>query len=271
MKQKTKLLADRLIKIISQWPGVECISLNEASLADTLDPYFALILDVFYSGDLPAPEERENAFAAPGFADGGNISAFETGSQGKKDRFLAGDLPVRIEFKSTAQIEELVSFADTKQDSLWVIKDSGTYGFYRLARGEVVFNRTDWIEKIRERLSGTDDRFWNQLREINQSRMEHFLNDLGAALYQQDNFFYLMSSSGFIKYACLTLFCINRRFEPSHRAYYRQAIELPVLPEGFAAQFESFLNAGADFTAERRYSLAKLIARGIVFLRIRNG
>lgn len=235
--------------------------MNEASLEDTLDPYFALILDVFYAGPIPPPEEREIAFARSE-----NISTFETSNQGKKDRFLAGDLPVRIEFKSTAHIEELVSFADIRQDSLWFIKDSGTYGFYRLAQGELIFNRSGWIDRIRERLSAVDSKFWNQLRETNQSRMEHFLNDLGAALYQRDNFFYLMSSSGFIKYACLTLFCINRRFEPSHRAYYNQVITLPVLPEGFAAQFENFLNGGADFTIERRYSLAQIMARGIVSL-----
>jgi hypothetical protein len=266
MKQRTKLLADRLVKVISQWLGVECISLNEASQADTLDPYFALILDVFYSDDIPSPEERENAFTSPGQAGGGNISAFETGNQGKKDRFLADDLPVRIEFKSTAQIEDLVSYADTRQDALWVIKDSGTYGFYRLARGDIVFSRSSWIETIRARLSSADSRFWNRLREMNQSKMEHFLNDLGAALYQEDDFFYLMSSAGFIKYACLTLFCVNRRFEPSHRAYYAQAAALPVQPEGFAAQLESFLDTGSGFTVERRYSLAKLIARSIVRL-----
>ncbi|MDR2053985.1 MAG: DUF4037 domain-containing protein [Treponema sp.] len=264
MKQKTKLLADCLVEIIARWPGVECISLNEASLGDTLDPYFALILDVFCAGPIPAPEEREGAFS--GAVNRGNISAFETSNQGKKDRFLVEDLPVRIEFKSTARIEELISFGDARQDSLWFIKDSGTYGFYRLAQGKVLFNRSGWIDRIYEGLSGMDGKFWIQLREINQSKMEHFLNDLGAALYQRDDFFYLMSSSGFIKYACLTLFCINRRFEPSHRAYYNQVVTLPVLPEGFTAQFENFLNGGADFTVERRYSLAQLMARGIVSL-----
>jgi hypothetical protein len=259
MKQKTKFLADRFVEVISQWPGVECISLNEASRGDTLDPYFALILDIFYSGPIPDPQGRREAYT-------GNVSAFESTNQGKKDRFLAGDLPVRIEFKSTAQIEELVSFADTKQDSLWFIKDSGTYGFYRLAQGEIIFNRSGWIDGIRERLSRADGEFWNQLREVSQSKMEHFLNDLGAALYQRDDFFYLMSASGFIKHACLTLFCINRRFEPSHRAYYNQVAALPVLPEGFAAQFETFLSGGSDFAAERRYSLAQLMARGIISL-----
>jgi len=58
MKYKTKLLVDRFTSIISAWPGVECISLNEAAMPDTLDPYFTLILDIYYRDPLPGPEER---------------------------------------------------------------------------------------------------------------------------------------------------------------------------------------------------------------------
>jgi hypothetical protein len=238
---------------------VECITLNEAALPDTLDPYFALILDIFYAGPIPGPEERRALY-------GGDVAAFESSSQSSKDRFFIGDIPVRLEYKSTRQIDELTSIADTRQEFLWLIKDAGTYGFYRLAQGEILFNRSGWIEKIRDRLSRLGDEFWRALRDASQSRMEHFLSDLGAALIQGDDFHYLISSSGFIKTACLTLFCINHRFEPSHRAYYKQVIELPVLPESFPAQLETFLRSGADSTMERRYSLAQLIARGIIAL-----
>jgi hypothetical protein len=96
--------------------------------------------------------------------------------------------------------------------------------------------------------------------------MEHFVSDLGAALIQEDDFYYLISSAGFIKTACLTLFCINRRFEPSHRAYYKQVTELPVLPESFSARFETFLRDDPNMSRERRYSLAQLLARGIIAL-----
>ncbi|MDR1025312.1 MAG: DUF4037 domain-containing protein, partial [Treponema sp.] len=96
MKYKTKVLVERLIPVFEKWPGVECVSLNEAALPDTLDPYFALILDVFHDGAIPGPEERHAQY-------GEDIAAFEATNQEKKDRFLAGDLPVRIEYKSTAQ------------------------------------------------------------------------------------------------------------------------------------------------------------------------
>jgi hypothetical protein len=96
--------------------------------------------------------------------------------------------------------------------------------------------------------------------------MEHFLSDLGAALIQGDDFHYLISSAGFIKNACVALFCINRRFEPSHRGFYEQVKALPILPEEFIGRFESFLRNDSEMTAQRKYSLAQLIARSVLSL-----
>jgi hypothetical protein len=257
MQYKVQVLLDRFVKMLSSWEGVECVTLNEAAQPNALDPYFALILDVFCSGPIPESEERLKLY-------GDDIAAFETFSN--KDRFLVKDVPIRFEFKTTKNIEELVSIADSKYELLWLIKDAGSYGYYRLANGDVLFSRTDWIKNVRSRLSNLKDDFWNVLRNSNQSKMEHFLSDLGAALIQGDDFFYLMSASGFIKTACLTLFCINKQFEPSHRAYYKKVTELPVLSESFAAQLETFLRDDSEASMERRYSLAQIIARGIVAL-----
>ncbi|MCL2373766.1 MAG: DUF4037 domain-containing protein [Treponema sp.] len=259
MKLKTKMLADRFAGIISGWPGVECVSLNEAALPDTLDPYFALIMDIYYRDSIPASEERQGLF-------GDDLQAFETSGQGNKDRFLIGDIPVRLEYKSADLIDELVAIADTKFDSLWFIKDSGTYSFYRLSYGEVIFSRNGWITDIRKRLANLREEFWNIMRNAHESKMEHFLSDLGAAAMQEDQFFYLISSAGFIKNACLTLFCINRHFEPSHRVYYRKVLKLKTLPESFPSYLEAFLCSEQDLTMERKYSLAQVIARGIVVL-----
>jgi hypothetical protein len=194
------------------------------------------------------------------------VAAFESSGRNEKDRFLIGDIPVRLEFKFTKKVEELVTIADSKPDSLWLIKDSGTYGFYRLAQGDIIFSRNDWIYDIRKRLENLGDQFWAGVRAAAQSKMEHFLLDLGAACFQEDDFHYLISSSGFIKTACLTLFCINRCFEPSHRAYYKQVRELPVLPESFLGELDTFLANEPAMSMERRYSVAKLIAMGIVAL-----
>lgn len=259
MKHKTKILVERFSAILSDWPGVECVTLNEAAQQDTLDPYFALILDVFCSGSIPDAEERCRVY-------GDDVAAFESSGLNEKDRFLIGDIPVRLEFKRTEKIEELAAIADTRQESLWLIKDSGTYGFYRLTNGDIIFSRSGWIHGIRKRLEKLGDRFWEEMRGAVQSKMEHFLSDLGAAFFQGDEFHYLIASAGFIKTACLTLFCVNRRFEPSHRAYYNQVKGLPVLPEQFISAFESFLSNGPDMTMERRFNLGMMIARGIVTL-----
>jgi hypothetical protein len=258
MKYKTKVLVDRFAGILSGWPGVECVTLNEAAQTDTLDPYYALILDVFCSGPIPDAEKRCQVY-------GDDVAVFESSVQGDKDRFLIGDIPVRLEYKVIKKIDELVSIADTNVDSLWLIKDSGTYGFYRLANGEIVFSRSNWINDIRQRLQNTGDIFWSKMRESAQSKMEHFLSDLGAASFQGDKFHYLISSGGFIKNACLVLCCINRRFEPSHRAYYRQVRELPVLPRSFSTQLDNFLDI-EPASMERQFKLAMLMAREIITL-----
>ncbi|MCL2721654.1 MAG: DUF4037 domain-containing protein [Treponema sp.] len=259
MKYKTKILVERFTEILSNWEGVECITLNEAAHSDTLDPYFALILDVFCCASIPQPNDRCRLY-------GDDVAAFESSAQGEKDRFLIGDIPIRLEFKKTDKINELVDIAFSNHDSLWFIKDSGTYGFYRLANCDIIFSRTNWIHDVRKKLGSICDQFWMQMRGNVQSKMEHFLSDLGAACFQNDKFHYLIASAGFIKTACLTLFCINKRFEPSHRAYFKQVCELPVLPESFVAEFRTFLEDNTNKDLDSRFYLAKLIAQKIVML-----
>ena len=259
MKRKAKLLADRFVAAMSEWPSVECIALNEAALPDTLDPYFALILDVYYSGSIAGPEERKAAY-------GEDIAAFETSALQNKDRFLVGGLPVRIELKPIDKINEIVEIADTRTDQVWLIKDSGTYMFYRLAHGEILFKRSGWIDSIRTRLASLPDSFWTQMRDAHQSKMEHFLSDLGAALMQGDDFHYLISSAGFIKNACVLLFCVNRRFEPSHRGFSEQVKELETLPGDFLGRLERFLRSDPEMNADRKYSVAQLIAKSLISL-----
>ncbi|MFA6505487.1 MAG: DUF4037 domain-containing protein [Treponemataceae bacterium] len=257
MKRKAKLLADQFVSKISEWESVECVALNEAALPDTLDPYFALILDVYHTGPIPVPDARKTAY-------GNDVSAFETSALQNKDRFFVGELPMRIEYKAVGKISEILDIADKRIDQLWLIKDSGTYMFYRLQRGQVLFQRSSWIDTVRTRLDSLPHEFWIQMRDAHQSKMEHFLSDLGAALMQGDDFYYLISSAGFIKNACVILFCVNKRFEPSHRAYYRQVQELEILPGDFVGRFESFLRSDPEMTPERKHGIAQLIARSLV-------
>jgi hypothetical protein len=256
LKQKTLELAQQLTGVISLWSGVEAVTLNEAAEGDTLDPNFALTLDVYHVTSLPPPEMRLQQY--------GKADAYE--SVLSKDRFLVGNFPVRVEFKWTPKVEETVNAACGKKESPRSVSDAGTYGFYRLVESHVLFSRGEWLSGIRKRLATLGQGFWSELRAVSQAKMEHFLSDLGAALLSDDNFYFLISSAGFIRTAALTLFCINRCFEPSHRFYYQQVCSLRMLPDSFAAQIETFLCASPEVTMERKYGIAQIIARGVIAL-----
>ncbi len=259
VKHKTRQLSDTLVGIISSWDGVECITLNEAAMPDTLDPYFALILDVYHSGGIPPVDARRAAY-------GKMVAAFETSPLHAKDRFLIDGLPVRVELKLTDKIDSQVAIAANPSSSMWSLHRTGTYMFYRLQKGVMLYQKSDWLEGVREKLAALPDSFWEQLRRANESRMEHYVADLGAAVAQGDDFHYLISSAGFIKHACMALFCANCRFEPSHRAYSEQIKELAVLPDDFPGRLDSFLRNDEEMTPERKFSLAQLIARSVMAL-----
>ncbi len=258
MKPKVRELADKLVAVISAMDSVECVCLNEAAAIDTLDPYFALILDVYVHGQIPPAAVRASAYP--------EHSVFETSPTGFKDRFLVGGLPVRIEYKSVERIEELSAIALRSGSELWKIRDSGTYVFYRLVHCKPLFQRSDWLSGITGKLSNLGDSFWVQMRSFYQSTMDHFLADLGAAIMQDDPFNYLVTSASFIKYACAALFMENGEFEPSHRGYLSRVNGLKTLPDDFAGRFESFLRPDSELPPQRKYEIAKLIARSIVSL-----
>lgn len=258
MKPKVSELADRLVKGLSSNESVECICLNEAAVHDPLDPYFALILDVYVRGSLPSPTSRIAGYP--------EHTVLETSPTGSKDRFMVGELPVRIEYKAVERMEELTGIALRVGSDLWKIRDSGTYGFYRLENRHPLFERTNWLSEITNSLAELSDDFWVQMRSFYQSSMEHYLADLGAAIIQNDPFHYLISSASFIKYACAALFMENGQFEPSHRGYLPIVRGLTTLPDNFTGRFESFLRPDSELPPQRKYEIAKLIAQSIINL-----
>lgn len=258
MKPKVRELADKLVAIISAWEMVESICLNEAASADTLDPYFALILDVYVQGAIPLPQNRASEYPAH--------SMFESSPTGTKDRFMVGEWPVRIEYKSVERIDELKAIALRAGSDLWKVRDSGTYVFYRLVHCRALFQRTIWHSLVTGGLSDLRDEFWTGMRAFYQASMDHFLADLGAAIIQDDPFYYMISASNFIKAACACLFMENGQFEPSHRGYLEQINDLKTLPDDFTGRFESFLRPDSELPPARKYEIAKLIAKSIFAL-----
>lgn len=258
MKPKVRTLADTLVSVISSWEGVEAICLNEAAAADTLDPYFALILDVYVSSAIPSPAQRALVYPAH--------TVFESSPTAHKDRFLCGEYPVRIEYKSVEKIEELTAIALRSGSELWKIRDSGTYAFYRLVNCKPLFQRSSWLADVCSRISSLSDSFWVEMRSFYQSSMDHYLADLGASIVREDQFHYMVSAANFIKSACSALFMENGTFEPSHRGFLSQIQDLKTLPDDFLGRFESFLRPDSELPPARKYEIAKLIARSIVSL-----
>jgi len=114
MMHKVGRIASRLTSIISSWPEVDSVLSCEAAETDVLDPYFALVLDVYYDGSIPGRDERQTLYENPG--------AFETSSSGEKDRFFLEGLPVRVEFKSVRSIDSLIK---NQFDSMLLFGSSG--------------------------------------------------------------------------------------------------------------------------------------------------
>lgn len=255
MRPKVERIARSLTDILSSWKSVECVALCEQSEGDVLDPYFALALDVYHRGGVPPLEERKKAFGDPG--------AFESSQVQAKDRFFLEGLPVRVEYKSIESIEQFIS---ERGEYLWILQNSGTYIFYRLASAIVLWQRSDWMDGVRRRLGDLSPAFWGGLRGAFQTKMEHHLADLGAAAYQDDGFFYLVSMGGFLRYAAATLLMINKRFEPSHRGIEAHLNALPQLPDDFQGRWETLVRFDASMSREQKYKVAELLARSIVAL-----
>jgi hypothetical protein len=253
MKRKVERIAERLVEKLIQWETVDTITLAESAEAEIYDPYFFLSLDVYYRGTIPDSDERLDLFSDEGI--------FESSRINKKDRFMIEELPVRIEYKDMARVEEILS---GKEGEVWAYRQPGTYMFYRIEKGRVLHKKSDWLSGIQGQLKELPDAFWQFLQEATKNAMEHFLSDISAAVIQNDNFFFLISSAGFIKSLCSLLFLINRQFEPSGRRFFEVVRELPDLPENFRGRFESFLRQDPEFTPGRKREIAELLTKSVI-------
>lgn len=256
MKYKVKKVTDELISRISKWDSVEVITCTDASSMDVYDPYFTITLDVYYrKKGIPSGSERSEIFSDSLF--------FEASTVSLKDRFMMEDLPIRVEYKEMERIENLIDELDNP-DSIY--REKGTYIFHRMEEGIIIYDKTKWLLDIRKKLEKMPDMFWSIFREASQSRMEHYLSDLGASVYQKDSLYYKISLAGFLNSACCTLFAVNNRFEPSAKRFHELIGKLPVLPAGFMANFDVLLRMDDNLSIERNREVAELLAKGIIGL-----
>ncbi|MDR1316400.1 MAG: DUF4037 domain-containing protein [Spirochaetales bacterium] len=252
MNGKSKLIAENITAIIKKWPSVDSILMENLMAEDVYDPYYFLSLDVYYSGSIPPPEERKKALCF------GKI--FETSQVKGKDRLIVDEVPVRIEYKTTGRITDIIERNDP------TFMRGGTYVLYRIINSNICYDHSGWILKIRKELQNMPQPFWDRERDIFQARMEHCLSDLGAASMRKDELFFHISIANFFQSICSMLFAINKRFEPSFRFFSDQVKTLPVLPESFTTLFDSLLRNDSDFSYAQKYEIAELLTKNILSL-----
>ena len=255
MKRKVERISSKIIEILKMIPGVDSILFNESVETDVENSYFFLSLDVYCKGSFPDVNERRKLFAEAG--------AFESSHVNIKDRLFLEDLPIRIEYKDKDRIDSIIN---DNEGNLWAFHDNGTYMFYRLQSGNIMYQSSDWIDKVRQQISHLPEAFWGALRESSKRSLEHYLVDLSSAALNSDNLFYIVSLSGYIKYLCSFMFVINRKFEPSRRRLAHQIMELEILPENFAGRFDSLIREDPEFPPSRKREVAKLLTKSLIYL-----
>lgn len=255
MKRKVERISNDITEILKAIPGVDCILLHESTEKDIVNPYFFLSLDVYYNGPFPDVNERRKLFEDAG--------AFESSHFSIKDRFFLEDIPVRIEYKNKDRVDTIM---DDKEGNLWAFHDNGTYMFYRLQTGKIMYKSSEWIEIIREKLTTLSESFWGTLRDSSLRSLEHYLVDLSSAAINNDNLFYMVSLSGYIKDLCSFMFAVNRKFEPSRRRLSDLIMELEIIPENFAGRFDSLIREDTEFPPSRKREVAKLLTKSLIHL-----
>jgi hypothetical protein len=254
VQRKVARISQELTRNISGWQEIEAIVLGEAAEIKTLDPYFNINLDVYHYGSLIPGNDRRERLGSP--------LAFETAPAYPEDRFLMEDLPVRVRYQDTARFDLLL---ERIHDRLWVYREYGTTTFYRLRHGQVLYQKSPWLEATQQRLQELPEHFWTSVVVSARALVTYYLNDLNAAVYREDNLYYSISQAGFIRALCCFLFAYNRRFEPSGRMLYQKVMELPKLPNEFSGRFESFLRVGEGSSPTlRKREIAELLAKSIL-------
>lgn len=241
---------DALTSTIGAWSETEAIALVLTG-EDVYDPYFFLSLDVYTRGPVRSADLREREF--------GDVVAFEHSALAHKDRFLIGDMPVRIEYKAVDRFEQL---ADAAEHGRSGIRDEGTYAFHRVVEADTLYARTGWFENLRERLGKLPDAFWAGLRSSFQAVAEHTYADLSAAAVRDDALYFALSAGRFLSALFSLLFAANRMFEPSPRSVSELLCDLDV-PDSFPANLENFVSP-SQLSLGQRSELAEMMVTGVI-------
>ncbi len=256
MRKKVLSVASEIAQIISRWDGIEVILLGEAADIEIYDPYFSIDIEVFYRGSIPPRNDRRDYLL--NVRDSGG---FECSPVYPVDKFLIGELPVKVHYQETVRTELILERIERGK---WIYRENGTTEFYIIVNSKVLFKASDWLDRMRERTLNVPESFWKQIVEVTRCGMINYLNDIGAAAYRGDNLFFLTATSNFVRSLICFLFAQNKEFLPGGRMIFSKLDKLKKLPEGFRGRFENLLRVDASLDMEKKREIAELLVRSII-------
>jgi hypothetical protein len=236
-------------------PETECVTIGSAAEMDVLDPYFSLVMDVFWRGAPPDEETRRRIYA--------NSETLELDTTAIKDRLIIDGLPVHIDYKS---VDDTSNFLKGDNAIVRMLHETGTHRLYRLKNNLVLFDRSGWIMEIRAKLDHLPASLWEDIASAFARKIEHSLSDFNATVLREDDFFYTVTLGNFSRFVVSFIFALNREFEPPHRFVSERILRLPTLPDDFTGRWETLLRHEVELTPSRKCEIAKLIAKSCLDL-----
>ena len=256
MIQKINALVETILQGMAQNPNVECVQrIPYHGGGMPSSPLFCLKLDVFYRDEIPPYPDRL-ATLPP-------LQFIETSLSKEKDRFFLEKVPIHLDHKVVARVEQELEGLGQASASL---RNETTYGLFRLYHGIPVHAKSDWIRGVKTRLENLPEGFWTFQRRNLAGRLEHQLSDMAAALFNRDGLFFQLAMARYLETLTELLFAVNREFLCPPEELKFQIDGLEILPGGFTGYFDSLLRDDAGFDRERKLSLARHMTEGVLAL-----
>lgn len=241
---------NQLLERLERLEGLEAILRLPIMPFEYAEPLFSLKLDVFLRDHLPSRSERKALMEG--------ARHFEASRRKPKDRFFWQKVPVHVEYKLCSQWEELLETLE-KSHYHW---DGSTYPLFRVTEGIVLWDRSGWVKRQKERLLSLPFQFYEIHLTYLRDRLEHLLSDLRIAYHARDRLMYQMTLGRFLETLVEAWFTQNRSFMPPFDQIQARLRELEDLPEGALGILDVLTRDDVDW--ERRLEVAQKATQGVI-------
>ena len=259
MSGKVDKITNEYAKRVSEVNNVEAVVFGETAKIETYDPSFIIDLDVYYEGELMSPSERCNLL--------GNPDIFESSPVYPVDRFLIDQLPVIINYRELSTIDIIFRRIEKAE---WALRTENTNILYRLKEGIVLYNKSGWIDGIKNRFSNIPEEFWQNMLDSCRFLIEHYLREINVSAYKNNSLLYQKTFFHFLQSILGYICTVNKKFEPSPRVFYNFIKTLKKIPDEFLSRFDVLINPNPDeeFPLDRKGEIATLLAKSLIQMRL---